>query len=543
MEKKFISSTRYKKTSSEDKKNRRTESISKKIKKASQIEEHSKIDEDNVRVTPKRKPKKKNKLTIFLFIIAILLILCALRLALKDENESFFNIFGTKVKEDAIDKLSIALVDNTEVLNTNTKNVILTELNNYTYGTLLKITTNYEIKFDLLQEVEKKSNKEYILKIKENNLLTAGVLIARLNSYKESSSKYYANCAKIDSMEEIDNKTVRIKLNENNPWFVYNLQLPITFSTTNTGLYNVNTSRGASDKVTYIKKDYLNVEIPNTIDVMTAKDDDEAIELFKSGNIDMFFTDSYDIGEKLGKVDMDIRSYSNGKCLFLFGNSKSEYFSKKEIRKAIAYSIDREKIRKDIYLNSGTIIDIPELYSEVKFKYDIYGAQNLLLSAGYTLSNSVFVKDGKSINLTMLVNKNDETKVRVATYIKEDLENIGIKVNIKTLSSSDISKQIKLGEFDLVLADVNLNENPDISFIKEYISINDSISSKINELSNSKTVEEIGQCVTSLTNLMSDEVVCVGIHADSTYMVVKKGINVFSNVKYMNIFSDVLLTK
>lgn len=543
MEKKFISSTRYKKTSSEDKKNRRTESISKKIKKASQIEEHSKIDEDNVRVTPKRKPKKKNKLTIFLFIIAILLILCALRLALKDENESFFNIFGTKVKEDAIDKLSIALVDNTEVLNTNTKNVILTELNNYTYGTLLKITTNYEIKFDLLQEVEKKSNKEYILKIKENNLLTAGVLIARLNSYKESSSKYYANCAKIDSMEEIDNKTVRIKLNENNPWFVYNLQLPITFSTTNTGLYNVNTSRGASDKVTYIKKDYLNVEIPNTIDVMTAKDDDEAIELFKSGNIDMFFTDSYDIGEKLGKVDMDIRSYSNGKCLFLFGNSKSEYFSKKEIRKAIAYSIDREKIRKDIYLNSGTIIDIPELYSEVKFKYDIYGAQNLLLSAGYTLSNSVFVKDGKSINLTMLVNKNDETKVRVATYIKEDLENIGIKVNIKTLSSSDISKQIKLGEFDLVLADVNLNENPDISFIKEYISINDSISSKIDELSNSKTAEEIGQCVTSLTNLMSDEVVCVGIHADSTYMVVKKGINVFSNAKYMNIFSDVLLTK
>lgn len=543
MEKKFISSTRYKKTSSEDKKNRRTESISKKIKKASQIEEHSKIDEDNVRVTPKRKPKKKNKLTIFLFIIAILLILCALRLALKDENESFFNIFGTKVKEDAIDKLSIALVDNTEVLNTNTKNVILTELNNYTYGTLLKITTNYEIKFDLLQEVEKKSNKEYILKIKENNLLTASVLIARLNSYKESSSKYYANCAKIDSMEEIDNKTVRIKLNENNPWFVYNLQLPITFSTTNTGLYNVNTSRGASDKVTYIKKDYLNVEIPNTIDVMTAKDDDEAIELFKSGNIDMFFTDSYDIGEKLGKVDMDIRSYSNGKCLFLFGNSKSEYFSKKEIRKAIAYSIDREKIRKDIYLNSGTIIDIPELYSEVKFKYDIYGAQNLLLSAGYTLSNSVFVKDGKSINLTMLVNKNDETKVRVATYIKEDLENIGIKVNIKTLSSSEISKQIKLGEFDLVLGDVNLNENPDISFIKEYISINDSISSKINELSNAKTLEEIGQCVTSLTNLMSDEVVCVGIHADSTYMVVKKGINVFSNVKYMNIFSDVLLTK
>ena len=82
------------------------------------------------------------------------------------------------------------------------------------------------------------------------------------------------------------------------------------------------------------------------------------------------------------------------------------------------------------------------------------------------------------------------------------------------------------------------------SDIIEYVpTIDDIKKQKINELSNAKTLEEIGQCVTSLTNLMSDEVVCVGIHADSTYMVVKKGINVFSNVKYMNIFSDVLLTK
>ena len=378
MEKKYISSARYKKSSSENKKSRRTESISKKLKDFSGVKESVELDTKKVKPTKlKKKTNKSKKVTIIMVILIIILALCALRLTLKDENEGFFDIFKTRVNDTAIEKLNIALVDDVDMLDTNNKNVILTELNNYTCGVLLKVTENYEIKYELLQSVEKKSNKEYELKIAEDNKLTASVLKARLNSYKDSSSKYYANCSNIQSIEEIDNKKVKVILKEDMPLFIYNLQLPITFSTLNTGLYNINTSRTGDSKITYIKKDYVEKSIPNTITVMTAENDDEAIKLFKDGSIDMFFTDSYDIAEKLGKTDIDIRSYANGKCLFLFGNGESENFSKLEIRKAIAYSIDREKIRKNIYLNAGSIIDVPELYSDAKFKYDIYGAQNL----------------------------------------------------------------------------------------------------------------------------------------------------------------------
>lgn len=544
MEKKYISSARYKKSSSENKKNRRTESISKKLKDFSDVKERVELDTKKVKPTKvKKKANKSKKVTIIMVILIIILALCALRLTLKDENEGFFDIFKTRVSDTAIEKLNIALVDDVDMLDTNNKNVILTELNNYTCGVLLKVTENYEIKYELLQSVEKKSNKEYELKIAEDNKLTASVLKARLNSYKDSSSKYYANCSNIQGIEEIDSKKVKVILKEDMPLFIYNLQLPITFSTLNTGLYNINTSRTGDSKVTYIKKDYVEKSIPNTITVITAENDDEAIKLFKDGSIDMFFTDSYDIAEKLGKTDIDIRSYANGKCLFLFGNGESENFSKLEIRKAIAYSIDREKIRKEIYLNAGSIIDVPELYSDVKFKYDIYDAQNLLLSSGYSLSNSKFVKDGKTVELTLLVNKNDETKVKVATYIAEDLEKIGLKVNLKMLSSADLIKQIKLKNYDLVLADVNLNENPDISFISDYINITDESKAKLNDIAASTTIEQTVQNLKELTNIMSKEVVCIGIHADSTYLVTKKGMESFSNIKYMNIFSNILLTK
>lgn len=544
MEKKYISSARYKKSSSENKKGRRAESISRKIKKASEVNKETKpIDKDTHIVRKKKRTNKKNIFTRVLIIIAILLLLCALRLAFKDEGESFFNIFGTKVDEDKIEKLDIALVDNVDILDINTKNAILTELNGYTYGVLLRVTEDYDIEYDLLQSIGKESNNVYILKISDDNTLTASVLKARINSYKDSSSKYYNNFSNVENIEEVNSKTIKLSLKQENPLFVYNLQVPIVFSTTNTGLYSINTARGASSKVTYIKKEFVEKEIPNTITVTAAKDDDEAVKLFKDGSIDMFFTDSYDIGEKMGKIDMDIRSYANGKCLFLFGNSESEYFSKPEIRKAIAYSIDREKIRKDIYLNSGSVIDIPELYSEIKFKYDIYGAQNILLTSGYTLSGTSFTKDGKNVELTLLANKNDDAKVKVATYIKDDLERIGLKVNLKILSTSDLTKQIKLKNYDLVLADVNLNENPDISFIEEYISITEKVKNKIIELKNCDNIEDTVQSLKELKNIMSDEVVCVGIHADSTYIVSKKGMNSFSKVKYMNIFSNLLLTK
>lgn len=545
MEKKYINTNKYKKVSSDNRK-RRSENLSKNLRGGSNLRKENSLKEERKKSeAPKpRRPKKRlNIFNIFLVICILVLGLCALRLALKEETEPFFNIFGVKIAEKSLENLKIAIVDNTDVLDNNSKNIVLTELNNYTYGTLLRITQNYEIEFELLESVEKQDNKTYILKISNENTLTSSVLKSRLSIYMSENSKYYENLKNVESIEEVNNKEVKVTLKESDPLFVYNLQLPITFSTLNTGMYNASVTRGASSKVTYLKKSFVEADIPNSISLVTVKNDDEAIEMLKSENIDCFFTDSYDLSEKLGKTEVDIHSYSNGKCLFLIGNKESEVFSKKEVRQAMAYSIDREKIRKEVYLNSGTVIDIPELYSETKFKYDIYGAQNLLLSSGYTLDNNVFTKDGIPLEVTILVQKSDETKSKVAMYIKSDLEKIGIKVNVLTLSSSEIEKIVKLGNYDLVLSDISLNENPSISFIQEYITVSDKVEKKIKEIEDESDITKLSEKVNSLISTLSDEIVCIGIHADTTYVVSKKGLSGFSNIKYMNIFSDILLSK
>lgn len=546
MQKKYISTSRYKKVSSESRK-KRSENISKKLRNSNKLNvtnhdiNNEEVFEKKIK-RRKRSGKKRSKLILPLSICIVILVLCVLRLTFKGENESFFDILGVKI-EKKIEKIDIAVVDNIDVLDDNTKNVILTELNSYTNGVLVKITDKYEIQYELLEDIQKENNSTYILKISSNNSLTSSILKSSINTYMDESSKYYEKCKNIQSVEEIDTKTLKITLKTEDPLFAYNLQLPINYSTTNTGIYSINATRGVSNKVSYIKKEYVNDTVPQSLTLTSVKDDDEAVEMLQNETIDMFFTDSYDIAEKLGRKDIDIRSYLNGKCIFLFGNKNSKNFSKKEIRQVIAYSIDREKIRKEVYLNSGSVIDIPEIYSEVKYKYDIYAAENILLSSGYNMQDSKFFKNGEKLELTMLVNKADETKIKVATYIKEDLEEIGISVNIKSLSSADIEKEINNNNYDLVLADVTINENPDISFIKKYITVSDVISDKITEIEKTQNIQETVKKVNELIQCMSDEIACIGIHADATYLVSNKELNMFSDIKYMNIFKDMLTTK
>jgi len=535
MEKKYISSSRYKKRKKDVNKNRRS---------INNIKSHE-LGRNNGHKVTKKKISKKNKIInrklLALFcVILFILILVILRLKLKHPDEAFFDIFGTKIEEDVIEKIDIGIIDSVDIKDDNTSNVVLTELNSYTNGVLLRIDSEYNIMYSLLEDVEKISNTEYILKISNNNSLTANVLKARLNSYNTSTSKYYTNVQNIKSMEVQDEKSLKIILEKEMPLFIYNLQLPIISS--GGGIYTKNTIKNNDNILTYIAK--AGYSIPSTININKLETDEQAVELFKNDKINMFITNNFQISDMLGKYEYNIHSYRDGKCLMLFGNKASKLFSKKEIRQTIAYSIDRDKIKKDIYLNSGESIDLPFIYSDVKYKYDIYGAQNILLTNGYTLEQAIFTKveNGVKIkaSLKLIVNKNDENKLKVASYIKENLKRVGIEINIVTMNEANLKKTLNQGDYDLVLADLYINENPDLSYIKEYININEKTNKAFLNIASSTNTNELVENVKALNIVLSDEVVCIGIHANTSYVVSKKDVTMLDEIRYMNIFSKLL---
>jgi ABC-type oligopeptide transport system substrate-binding subunit len=118
------------------------------------------------------------------------------------------------------------------------------------------------------------------------------------------------------------------------------------------------------------------------------------------------------------------------------------------------------------------------------------------------------------------------------------LENVGIKINIYKLKESDLSKKIESGEYDLVLTNVYINDNPNISYLNNFININNEINNAIMKV-NESSIDELSNNIKNLQNTISSEIACIGIVARNTNVVYQKYITGFDEISYMNVFRDI----
>jgi len=189
------------------------------------------------------------------------------------------------------------------------------------------------------------------------------------------------------------------------------------------------------------------------------------------------------------------------------------------------------------------VIDLPYIYSNIQYKYDIYGAQNSLLSSGWKKGeDGIYIKQQeggtKRLLLTMLVNQNDEEKKLIASSVKEMCERLGIGIEIVTLSEEEITTRIREKSYDIVLASIYLKESPDIRYLEEYLNLNENIHIAMSQVENS-SVENLPSNVKNLQNVLSSEVACIGIMARNINVVYQKDILGFENIGYFKVFQEI----
>ena len=255
----------------------------------------------------------------------------------------------------------------------------------------------------------------------------------------------------------------------------------------------------------------------------------------------MFFASSNNEMQLIGKSDYNVKKYKDGETLFLLGNKESDIFSRKEIRTALMYSLNREEIVKSSDNNFIEIIDLPFLYSSIKYKYDVVGAQNLMNSYSWNKNAYGFYEKEdngyKSATLRLLVNAEDQNKVNVANSIKTMAQNAGINIDVQALSQAEVQARVEAKDYDIVLATIYLNETPNIDFLRDYLDINETTAQAFKQVQES-TVEDLSSNVQNLEYVLSDEVACIGIYARNINLVYQKYIYGFENLNYMSIFSN-----
>lgn len=542
MEKKYINESMYKKKTSRKRRDGRTvrNNLNSKTNNTKKVVKNVKKPS---KLKTKNKNKNKNSKTQNIVICIILLIIIAVisRAILKDENEPFIPFFFMSESNKEVIKIGVITEDN--LLDGNTKNTIVNELNKYSKDMLLEVNEDYSITYKCVSNVTKVSNSEYAIKINSASTVTADNIKQQLENYRNNnSSVYYDKLKDIDSIQIVDDNTLNIKLKTDNAYFIYNLDICLT--TSKDCVNYVLDEMSNANRLIFNRYKDANKELPLKIIVIKYKNMYAAVEAYKSKEIKMFVTNAENVQNILGRYEYNILTYRNGQNIFLFGNKDSELYQKEEVRKAIAYSIDRGDIITNVLKSKGTTIDLPYIYDKVKYKYDVYAAENLLLTNGYKKDNNkVYYKteNGRKVTLELelIVNKDDQVKVDTANKIKNNLNAIGIKINVEKLTDSKMQNRIKNGNYDLMLANINLNNSPDIAFVYDNLFITENISKASSNVKNS-AIQELSNNIMLLQDALSQDISCIGIVSDVSYLIYSKDIMNIENISYMNIFKELL---
>ncbi len=172
---------------------------------------------------------------------------------------------------------------------------------------------------------------------------------------------------------------------------------------------------------------------------------------------------SADSLKNLGENEnLRVEHFSGANIQYLAFNTQSKFFNKAKIRQAVAYSIDREKIIKEIFGGRAKIAHsiLPEeswAYSSgTKYIYNPVKAKQLLKEAGYN-GELIKFRVGYSGNPYIL---------QYSQFIQKSLKEIGFNAELETVEPSLLRETLKTGQFQ-IFTGAWIGGNQDPIFLKD----------------------------------------------------------------------------
>lgn len=439
-----------------------------------------------------------------------------------------------------------------------TKNREVIYISSLIFEPLLTITQDYKIANCLAKECSKVGNKSYIIKLKENNKWSDNTQVTAQDvtfSIKElqqnETSIYYENVKLIEKAEEVDNTTVRIELKQEVPFFEYHLIFPIISKKQyegkeikdnkiiplGTGKYKI--SKMEDKKIELTQNEFWR-EIENskphikTITIALYETMGEVYNSFKIGGTDFMHTANPNVEEYIGSMGYGQKIYSNREYDYLALNCKDSILENLEVRKAIDLAINQEKIVASVLENKAMaayfpIEDTNYLLKDQKIVKQASNekAKETLEEAGWKYEYGIWQKKiggrTKTLNITLSVSKEDEKRMKVAQEIKKQLEEVGIKIEMKELSKSQYERCLQNKQYEMLLTGVYTSLSPDlISFFgKENLANYENqemltILEEINHITNEELLKEKYK---SILEIYQKEIPYIGLYRNQDMVV------------------------
>jgi peptide/nickel transport system substrate-binding protein len=253
---------------------------------------------------------------------------------------------------------------------------------------------------------------------------------------------------------------------------------------------------------------------PGKLDTRTfvVLEDTAEINAFRNGQIDAVSINTKDeFAQVKGQSGTEIRKGPSLQLDFYTLNGTSPILSDPQVRKAVLQAIDRRQIAAFHFngleytadpVGSMLLLPFQKGYTDVVDKvipFNPEQAKKDLDVAGWVPGpDGIRAKNGQRLQLTY-VNTGDSTLGKALSGgTQAMLKPIGIDIQIRNIPSSDYSKAITSGDFDIFYSGVSQTDPFALAYLcQTYCSNSTLIRSKVNDPKNDALIREVGALPTA----------------------------------------------
>ena len=373
-----------------------------------------------------------------------------------NDNKEIPEFIQTATEVQMTDTLNLGILSFDTMNPIESKNEHIQYISKLIYEPLFDISYQFEIQPKLATEYSQLDDTTYIIKLRENvfwhdntifNSTNVEQVIFKIKS--NTNSIFYNNVKNIKNAKIIDENTLRLELYEKEPFFEYNLIFPIIKDETiGTGKYFLE-----NDTLKYYNEYWqkLNPSI-TTINIKKYNEMGEMYNAFKSGELDVISTKEIEYKTILGEIGFNKKEYAGREYTSIELNNID-----KDVRQAIYYAVNKNEIISKVYSNNYYDSEFPLdtanwLYKDIiKHKYDIEKSIQILENSGWQYQDNYWQKDGQKLILTILLESENQEKNNIAYILKNQLDKIGVRVNLEKVSKNLYNYYLKNKKYDIII--------------------------------------------------------------------------------------------
>jgi len=477
-------------------------------------------------------------------------------------------------------RLGISNLDNLNPILSTNQNV--QDILKLIYEPLLTVTEDYRLENCLATEWSKAGDGSYLIKLRENvkwhngNSFVAKDVKYTIEKLRElgTDSIYFFNVENIRKVEIVGNNIIKIYLFEEEPFFEYNLTFPIICESffrdddirnternkipMGTGMYKINSVDLSNQIELRANTGWWNIQNTKTrlekIIVKIYSSISEVYNAYKLGSIDMLTTKTNNIEDNIGTLGYNTREIYGREFDYLILNTETNTISNKEVRQAINYAIDKQDIINSVYNGKYIQADYPLSYGSYLFnkessnyEYNPDRAKQILNDNGWQFTNKYWQKKiGYSyvrLKLNLLVNSHNSKRVDTANKIKENLENIGIQVNVISAKDKKFDKYVENRDYDMFLTGVTVGLSPNLNryFGEDNLAnyANEEAKNILKEINNISDINLLKEKYNRLQSIYLEDRAYIGLYFNKVTTIYSKNLMGTISPTWYNLFNNI----